>query len=867
MAITVYPYKLTQRELEARLAPGLTVLPGQLLRFEGVSPVYGQIQEVCALPPASAGMPEGYGVCIRLLHGCPTLEPQQVTLLNAAQMALEVQQLQAPFRQPMQLGKAFTAELFNLGALTLVEGDDFVLKYEALQLFLEGVRPYCQVLIIDPLGLFTEEDELDYRQAGRDVRLSVQAVGSRRFLGAFGELFSISLRDEALRVVAEHLPSLQDFTGFSHLLNIETAVNVPLRNLIAQNYHAVAQAHVFADAPEQILSLDTLAAGRELAVVDLSELKAPWKSLFYEQLCLELFQAAPNLPKPILPVLIYPENYLGDLPAWVQRADEAEMSLLVLASPYSSDMLREMANNRVRVESRQQVEMQGVLTLGLPISFALGAHEDAEPPLQVNLPVSAPEEMWLIPKEPPALPSEAPATPVTEKALEAAEQLVGDLAEPAVEMPPLRRKPPEQAWWFEVSQPVLEDEEEENGEGEPAFEPMDDVAEPALGQNLGEAELAVEPPHIVDLSAPLPEPTISFLSAEQLSELLSSSPVAPENPLPEAASAYPAYPPDYPKDSLDYPDAEEGALQLQKGLVTGGEVDLLPPALEEIQNGLEPAETHAEPEAPGQEPVNEAVPELTADNEAGRMTSGPMELMEAADETFEATPPPFPTPEEFARDEFSFELHLDQSEQAVSGEEGYYSSYLGEGESLPDTVSRSLSEFEDMDLSAVEEPLFDFEPELYTDADAGLEAATSYSSEETYSAEAPVMPQEGLAKAHSDAEIREALDSIFPQEFMERTPDGESALQAVEPLPESPPAPVAPPPEDIPVYQKPVEPMSGNEAGFQAGDRVRHPAYGLGVVQRVIPMEESVVLNIVFEAVGKRLLDPALSELVREPVA
>ena len=129
------------------------------------------------------------------------------------------------------------------------------------------------------------------------------------------------------------------------------------------------------------------------------------------------------------------------------------------------------------------------------------------------------------------------------------------------------------------------------------------------------------------------------------------------------------------------------------------------------------------------------------------------------------------------------------------------------------------------------------------------------------------MPQEGLAKAHSDAEIQEALDTIFPQEFMERMPDGESALQAAEAPPEALPAPVAPPEEDIPVYQKPVEPMSGNEAGFQAGDRVRHPAYGLGVVQRVIPMEESVVLNIVFEAVGKRLLDPALSELVREPVA
>jgi hypothetical protein len=35
----------------------------------------------------------------------------------------------------------------------------------------------------------------------------------------------------------------------------------------------------------------------------------------------------------------------------------------------------------------------------------------------------------------------------------------------------------------------------------------------------------------------------------------------------------------------------------------------------------------------------------------------------------------------------------------------------------------------------------------------------------------------------------------------------------------------------------------------------------LGIVQKVIPVDQSVILNITFENVGKRLLDPALTEL------
>jgi hypothetical protein len=48
------------------------------------------------------------------------------------------------------------------------------------------------------------------------------------------------------------------------------------------------------------------------------------------------------------------------------------------------------------------------------------------------------------------------------------------------------------------------------------------------------------------------------------------------------------------------------------------------------------------------------------------------------------------------------------------------------------------------------------------------------------------------------------------------------------------------------------------------GDKVRHAQYGLGIVQKVIPVEQSTILNITFEAVGKRLLDPVLTRLTLE---
>lgn len=52
------------------------------------------------------------------------------------------------------------------------------------------------------------------------------------------------------------------------------------------------------------------------------------------------------------------------------------------------------------------------------------------------------------------------------------------------------------------------------------------------------------------------------------------------------------------------------------------------------------------------------------------------------------------------------------------------------------------------------------------------------------------------------------------------------------------------------------------ETMYQEGQRIHHPSYGEGQIQKVMRMyDDQVVLNIQFEGIGKRLLDPSLCEL------
>ena len=66
----------------------------------------------------------------------------------------------------------------------------------------------------------------------------------------------------------------------------------------------------------------------------------------------------------------------------------------------------------------------------------------------------------------------------------------------------------------------------------------------------------------------------------------------------------------------------------------------------------------------------------------------------------------------------------------------------------------------------------------------------------------------------------------------------------------------------VPVY--PVEDdeteLSGDDIDFNQGDSVNHPRYGQGTIEKIIKYGNKTLCSIYFENVGRRLLDPSISE-------
>ena len=67
----------------------------------------------------------------------------------------------------------------------------------------------------------------------------------------------------------------------------------------------------------------------------------------------------------------------------------------------------------------------------------------------------------------------------------------------------------------------------------------------------------------------------------------------------------------------------------------------------------------------------------------------------------------------------------------------------------------------------------------------------------------------------------------------------------------------------VPVYPADENPVDDNESGFEQGDSVTHPRYGRGFVEKIIKYVNKTLYSISFENVGRRLLDPSISELTK----
>lgn len=68
----------------------------------------------------------------------------------------------------------------------------------------------------------------------------------------------------------------------------------------------------------------------------------------------------------------------------------------------------------------------------------------------------------------------------------------------------------------------------------------------------------------------------------------------------------------------------------------------------------------------------------------------------------------------------------------------------------------------------------------------------------------------------------------------------------------------------VPVYPAEDEDAGLESAGeFNQGDSVTHPRYGRGVIEKIINYGNKTLCSISFENVGRRLLDPTISELTK----
>jgi hypothetical protein len=718
--------------MDALVQDSVSLLPGQMIRFNGDSPSYGEVISIRNLPTGHENGGAGSQVRIQLLHGTPTMAPQSITLLTDAQMAQEVQHMQEPFENPLRLGVHFTGEFQRLGALTVIRGDDFVLKYDALMMLISAIEPYQQLLVIDPLGVFSVGDPVRYLRAGEDIRLSLQQVGSKRFLSAFGETFPEHLRELALRVLADRWPMDSSvFIGFNRLLDLVSATDMPLKNLILQGLNVASDAQVFADTAEHVLNISMI-ADAPISVMDLSSLSEPWKHLFYEEICRELYR---NAGGSVVPLLLYPENYLSNLDSWIQKADEAEINLILVASPYLPDSLSSIANNLIAVESRECVRISGELTLGLPVSLPL------------------PEGEW------PSSAVSVVSPPVfSQESAPASEQQVVTLDSVNVE------------------------------KGHPAFLPLPEssmvLPESAVAPPSGVRGSALTGPVPADMpfmSEPV-EPDLQPLSQDELMALMGNLPASPEFETAE----------EFGYEAVESPPAFKAAS-------TPEPIQPMP-SPEVVAPSIPPTASQVEPVAMS-EP---SLPEWGAVQEANRYPAQDVE--EFAEE--------FSKPPAFESDEFDFDVNLDQK---------------------LDTNWESEWESPSGGVGANETGL--------TGSAAAASLAQDFLTE--------LLPSGAMDLEEGDAVNLQQGAPVSSPEAAPRV----ASMSASLPIDED---------EMVTIIQKPleVEPMS--KAGFKPGDRVRHETYGVGIINKVVPMDQDTILNITFESVGKRLLDPSRCNLTKE---
>ena len=97
-----------------------------------------------------------------------------------------------------------------------------------------------------------------------------------------------------------------------------------------------------------------------------------------------------------------------------------------------------------------------------------------------------------------------------------------------------------------------------------------------------------------------------------------------------------------------------------------------------------------------------------------------------------------------------------------------------------------------------------------------------------------------------------ALDIEEQEEIAEATEDDSAPQQETQQVQQEPEPPV------VPVFEAKIPEAQQN---FEQGDHVTHPKYGEGIIEKMIKYGSKTLCSINFVNVGRRLLDPAISEI------
>lgn len=204
--------------------------------------------------------------------------------------------------------------------------------------------------------------------------------------------------------------------------------------------------------------------------------------------------------------------------------------------------------------------------------------------------------------------------------------------------------------------------------------------------------------------------------------------------------------------------------------------------------------------------------------------------------------------EEFGTEEDTAEEESNEKAQEVEQsqepeQEEHIENLLADDESEDEQIEPETEE------QAVEQVKEDEEDDLSFMDDFHSEDNTE---EEPETAEAEDFPQDGDAPeqlTEDDLDFIENSQTEQEEEQGEDFPDEDFGQDEEE----KPPV--------VPVYDTDEgEEVVDESIGFKAGDKITHPRYGNGTVEKIIKYGNKTLCSIDFENVGRRLLDPSISD-------